>query len=255
MTRPVRRSQHGDLSENTRRAYAVGWADFTAYCQARAFNSLPATPQTVALYVGHIAQRGVKVPTIRLYLAAVARSHKEAGLTPPTRHRVVRRMVRGVARAIGASPARKSVLTVDALRAMLAISDGSLKPTRDHAMILLGFATALRRSQLAALLVEDLRFCPEGVVVTVERVELVVPCANTSLCAVRALRAWLTASGVSSGPLFRSFTLARTMRETPISGRDVANVVKLLATKARLEGDFSANSLRAGRARRRAAHT
>jgi site-specific recombinase XerD len=129
---------------------------------------------------------------------------------------------------------------------MFTLSDGSLKRTRDHAMVLLGFATALRRGQLAALLVENLRFRPEGVVVTVDRAELIVPYASTSLCAVRALRAWLTASGITSGPLFRPFSLRSAMRDAAISGRDVANVVKLLAKKARLQGDFSANSLRAG---------
>jgi integrase len=77
--------------------------------------------------------------------------------------------------------------------------------------------------------------------------EIAVPyVANRSLCAARAVKAWLDASGITSGQVFRTFSLQRTMLDQPIGGRDVANLVKKLADKARLEGDFSGHSLRAG---------
>jgi integrase len=243
-------------ASNTRRAYRVGWNDFTAYCRDHALQSLPATPQTVALYVTALADRA-KLATIRLYLAAVAEKHRETGLESPVAHEVVRRIVRGVARTNGASQGRKSAVTLDHLRAMLLeIRGDELKAARDRAIVLLGFAAALRRSELAALRVEDLRFEKRGLVVTIRRsktdqeakgVEIAVPyVANRSLCAVRAVKAWLAAAAIAAGPLFRSFTLQRQMLDTPIDGRDVANLVKKLAGKARLEGDFSGHSLRAG---------
>jgi integrase len=77
--------------------------------------------------------------------------------------------------------------------------------------------------------------------------EIAVPYVeNRSLCAVRAVKAWLSRAGVGAGPLFRSFTLQRRMLESPIDGRDVANLVKKLTKTARIEGDFSGHSLRAG---------
>lgn len=104
--------------------------------------------------------------------------------------------------------------------------------------------------------VEDLRFEKRGLAVTIRRsktdqeaagVELAVPyVANGSLCAARAMRAWLDASGIDRGPIFRTFSLQRQMLPTPIDGLDVANLVKKLARKARLDGDFSGHSLRAG---------
>jgi integrase len=243
-------------ADNTRRAYRVGWNDFTAYCAGNGFDALPANPQSVALYVTALAARA-KLATIRLYLAAIAEKHRESGLDSPTAHEVVRRIVRGIARTNGSSQARKSAVTLDHLRAMLLeVRGDDLKAKRDRAIVLLGFAAALRRSELAALHVEDLRFEKRGLIVTIRRsktdqeakgVEIAVPfVATRSLCAVRAVKAWLDASALTAGPLFRSFTLQRQMLETPIDGRDVANLVKKLTSKARLEGDFSGHSLRAG---------
>lgn len=243
-------------ADNTRRAYRVGWNDFSAYCARHYLAALPAAPQTVAVYVTQLAERA-KLGTVRLYLAAIAEKHREAGLERPTSHDMVRRIVRGIARTKGASMTRKSAVTLDHLRAMLLeIHGDDVKARRDRAIVLLGFAAALRRSELAALRVEDLRFEKQGLIVTIRRsktdqealgTEIAIPyVANRSLCAARAVKAWLAAAAIAGGPLFRSFNLQRVMLERPIDGRDVANLVKKLTSKARLEGDFSGHSLRAG---------
>jgi integrase len=243
-------------SENTRRAYTVGWNDFAVYCAGHGVPSLPASPQTVALYVTTLAERA-KLATIRQYLAGITDKHRENGLESPAAHEIVHRIVRGIARTNGASQTRKSAVTLDYLRAMLLeVRGDDLKAKRDRALLLLGFAAALRRSELAALCVEDLRFEKRGLVVTICRsktdqeakgAEIAVPyVVNGSLCAVRAVKAWLDASRIAAGPLFRSFSLHRAMLTTPIDGRDVANLVKKLTRKARIDGDFSGHSLRAG---------
>ncbi|HEY1654358.1 MAG TPA: site-specific integrase [Candidatus Tumulicola sp.] len=208
------------------------------------------------LYATQLAERA-KLATIRHHLVAIAFAHRERGLELPTTHEVVRRLLRGIARTIGSAQVRKSAVTLEALRAMLlAIRDDGLKAKRDRAIVLLGFSAALRRSELAALTIDDLRFCKEGLRVTIRRsktdqtgegAEIAVPLvANRSLCAVRAVRAWLDAAGLTAGPLFRTFTLRREITDRAIDGRDVANLVKALADRARIEGDFSGHSLRAG---------
>ncbi|HEY2476011.1 MAG TPA: site-specific integrase [Candidatus Cybelea sp.] len=241
---------------NTRRVYTTGWNDFVAYCLEHRFTPLPASPQTVTLYATALAER-VKMSTLRIYLAAIAQKHRETGLESPVSHVIVRRVVRGIARTIGAPQARKSAVTIDNLRAMLLeVGANDLKAARDRAVILLGFAAALRRSEIAALRIEDLRFERRGLILTIRRsktdqegsgAEIAVPYVpNKTLCAVRAVKAWLEAAGITSGPLFRSFNLQRQMLASPIGGRDVANLVKKLSSKARLEGDYSGHSLRAG---------
>ena len=127
--------------------------------------------------------------------------------------------------------------------------------------MLLGFALAARRSEIAALNVEDLAYNAKGLVVTIRRSktdqsgagqEIGVPMvAKDELCAVRAVAAWMEVSGIRSGALFRSFGPGgknRPMRLTAnrIGGRDVANLVKRLTGNADIPGDFAAHSLRAG---------
>jgi integrase len=67
-----------------------------------------------------------------------------------------------------------------------------------------------------------------------------------ALCAARAVKAWIAAAQLVNGPLFRSFKPGRRIGDRRIGGRDVANLVHSLVRLARLEGDFSAHSLRAG---------
>lgn len=139
---------------------------------------------------------------------------------------------------------------------LLEIRGEGLKAKRDRAIVLLGFAAALRRSELAALEFDDVVFCREGLRLAVRRsktdqtgegFEIAVPfVANRSLCAVRAVKAWIDAAGMTSGPVFRSFSLQRQLTNRAIVGGDVASLVQKLAERAHLEGDFAAHSLRAG---------
>jgi integrase len=240
----------------THRAYASTMRLFRAWCAPRHLEALPATPQTVVLYVTHLAGFA-KLATIRRHLAAIAFTHRETGLESPVAHEVVRRVVRGIARTNGAAQAKKAAITIDVLRAMLlAVRGHDLKVKRDRAILLLGFAAALRRSELAALNVEDLRWSRNGLAITIRRsktdqigqgAEIAVPFVTTqSLCAARAVRQWLDTAGITSGPIFRTFTLRSQLSDRRIDGRDVANLVHSLAARAGAVGDFSGHSLRAG---------
>ncbi len=246
----------GSQAASTRRAYASDLRDFDAFCNERSARSFPAEPQTIALYVAASADR-VKVSTIRRRLAAISVRHRRAGLESPCSHRIVRDVVSGIAREKGTAPRRVDAATLDVLRSLLlAIHGDDIAAKRDRGIILLGFAAALRRSELAALRLEDLRFSKRGLLLRIVRsktdqegsgAEVAVPhVENASLCAVRAVRAWIDAAAIVDGPLFRSLTPHRRVQALPIAGRDVANLVQRLARRARLEGDFSGHSLRAG---------
>jgi len=243
-------------ADNTRRGYESDWRGFSSYCAAHNLELMPASPQTVVLYVTDLASRA-KLATIRRHIAAISQMHKERGLESPTAHEIVRRVVRGIARTNGSAQRKKAAFTLDNLRAMLLeIRGEGLKAKRDRAIVLLGFSGALRRSELAAIDAADVNFCKEGLRLTVRRsktdqtgegAEIAVPfVANRSLCAVRAVKAWLDASEIQAGPLFRTFSLRRELTSRAIDGRDVANLVQKLAQRAHLEGDFAAHSLRAG---------
>ncbi len=228
----------GAQAASTRRAYASDLRDFDAFCAQHGERSYPAEPQTTALYVAASAER-VKVATIRRRLAAISVRHRRAGLESPCSHRIVRDVVSGIAREKGTAPRRVDAATLEVLRSLLlAIRGDDLAAKRDRGIILLGFAAALRRSELAALRLDDLRFSKRGLLLCITRSktdqeglgdEIAIPFVeNASLCAVRAVRAWIDAAAIVDGPLFRSLTPHRRVQALPIAGRDVANLVQRL---------------------------
>ena len=87
-------------SPNTRRAYRAAWADFTSWCERQGADSLPASPETVAVYA---AQRAgsLKVSTLQLRMAAISQAHQAAGHEPPTRTQLVRLTMAGIRRRHG----------------------------------------------------------------------------------------------------------------------------------------------------------
>lgn len=248
-------------ASETRRGYASDLKRFAAFCKAHGVAALPASPPTVALYLTQLAQKHA-VATIRRHMVAIAQAHKNAGLPSPVADPHVRSIVQGITRTKGTAQRKKTALTGDLLRDAVASLDVStLQGKRDRAILLLGFALAARRSELAALNVEDLAYNAKGLIITIRRSktdqsgagqEIGVPMvARNELCAVRAVAAWMEVSGIRSGALFRSFGPGgrnRPMRLTAsrIGGRDVANLVKRLTGLADIPGDFAAHSLRAG---------
>jgi integrase len=244
-------------AEATLRAYRTDWRVFEQWCSARQFAPLPAAPETVALYITEMA-RDRKVATITRHLASIAQAHKEQGHESPTRAAVVQNVLKGIRRAKGTAPTQKAAAEIAIIRAMVAALDGTLQGIRDRAILLVGFAGAFRRSELASLTLDDIEFTNDGVVVTLRRSKTDqagegyvkgIPYGSTpATCPVRALRAWLDASGLSSGPLFRSvWKGGRRRRRTALNDRAIAEVVKRAAQAAGYDpARFSGHSLRAG---------
>src|SRR5581483_6023178 len=146
------------------------------------------------------------------------------------------------------------VLTPD-MAAMLAHVPAGLLGTRDRALLLVGFAGALRRSELVGLNVEDLEFTDDGVKVLIGRSktdqdgegQTVGIARGLKLCPVGALRSWLTAAHISSGPVFRSVNRHGKVQPSAITDQVVALVVKRYAAAAGLNArQYAGHSLRAG---------
>lgn len=247
----------GSRSASTRRTYDREWRGFVAWCASHGRSPLPATPETVGGFVADQSKR--RAPAgVDLALAAVAFAHKVHGLEAPTRHAAVRAVREGARRARGTAQRQVEPITVDVLERLIAELDpGSLAGARDRALLLLGFAAALRRSELVALEVEDLRPAHGGLEVRVRRSKtdqagagrtIAVPRARRAgLCPVAALEAWLSASGIAEGPVFRSIDRHGNIAGAALSDRAVALVVKRVAEHAGLDSSsLSGHSLRAG---------
>ncbi len=156
---------------------------------------MPAAPETVALYITDLAAgRGLKASTIRRRLAAISQLHKEAGHPSPAAHEHVKDVLKGIARRHGSLQEGADPILIGTVRRMLGPMEREEGPAakRDRALLLLGLAGGLRRSELSALLVEDLSFVEEG-----------VPYGfHPETCPVRNLKAWLAILGREQGPLF-----------------------------------------------------
>jgi integrase len=245
-------------AENTLRGYRADWRDFCSWCESHALSPLPASPETVAVYIAECAGR-LKVGSIQRRLNAIAEAHKATGLESPTSSGLVRNTLKGIRRALGTATASKAPTLTDDIRAMVDACDTGLIGSRDRALVLLGFAGAFRRSELVALDIADCTFGKDGLTVTLRRSKtdqdgagrkIGIPYgSNPETCPVRTVQAWLAEAGADSGPLFRSINRHGQVQAGRLSGIDVARVVKKLAVRAGLDpAKYAGHSLRAGHA-------
>ncbi len=245
-------------ADNTRRGYQSDWRTFEAWCERCDVASLPAAPETVALYLGVRAEGGAAPATIRRALAAIAKAHRVAGHPSPRTSEPVRAVLRGIGRTHGTAQTGVDPVCVDELRAMVEGLDvAKLGGLRDRAVLVLGFAGAFRRSELVALEVADLTFCDDGLTVCIRRSkvdqegagELVgLPYgSNAATCPVRTVQRWLETAQIADGTVFRGVDRHGNVSPRAMTGRSVALIVKRAAKRAGLDPDcYSGHSLRAG---------
>jgi site-specific recombinase XerD len=252
---------------NTRRAYAADWQAFAAWCAGAGLEPLPAAPETVALYLADQAQH-LAVGTLGRRLVAITAAHRAAGHQLDTRHAVIRETFAGIKRSHGTAQQGKAPAVVAELRRMVEGQPNTLAGTRNRAILLLGFAGAFRRSEIAGLAVEDLAFTADGLVVTLRRSKtdqegagrkVGIPYGSTpATCPVRAVRAWIEAASLACGALFREIgtggqlvaaytDTAGRQRGERLSDKSIANLVKAAAKAAGLDAArYAGHSLRAG---------
>jgi integrase len=196
-------------------------------------------------------QQKFKTSLGRIY----SRAHTTQGLIDPTKSDLVRTVMRGIRRStVGRQRQAAPVLKEDLLP-MLACMHGT-KGIRDRALILVGFAAALRRSELVALDVDELQFVSEGLLIYLSRSKtdqegegrrIAVPYGRTSACAVTAMRNWLGVSGITTGAVFRSIGKSGVVAASRLSDQSVSLIVKKYALAVGLPAmAYSGHSLRAG---------
>lgn len=249
------RYARAEKAARTLKAYESDLRGFAAWCSSTGAAFLPAETITVANYIAALADRGCKASTIARHQAAIAFAHRRRGLDSPTGAETVKRTARGIRRTVGTAAKAKAPVTAKTLAAMLRQIPDTLAGRRDKALLLIGFAAALRRSELVALDVGDLERQPEGIVLHIRSSktdqeqaghEVAVP-RGTRLRPVEALDAWLDAAGIREGAVFRSVDKAGHVQSRRLTDRSVADIVKHRAAAAKLDPKvFSGHSLRAG---------
>ena len=244
-------------ADNTKRSYRSDWLHFSKWCEENNLVSLPVKPETLILYLTELA-REFKASTIKRRLSTIARVHKENGFESSlVYNQKVRRTLKGIQNKIGTNQAGKKPLLAEDIKAMVKDLNGTLKDSRDKALLLVGFAGTFRRSELSGLNVEDLNFVNDGVIITLRKSKTdqegqgikkgIVYGENLKTCPVLALKNWLQISGIESGAVFRSFDIHGNLNENRLSDKGIALIVKRYAKKiGKNEKDFAGHSLRSG---------
>ncbi len=266
-------------SANTRRAYAADWKHFASWCRRQGIEMFPPDPQVIGLYITAQApgtatgdRKSNSVSTIERRLSSLTWNYAQRGQPLDRKDRHIATVMAGIRNKYAAPPRQKEAILPEDLVAMLETLDrGSLRGLRDRAMLLLGFAGGLRRSEIVGLDVgreqtEDacgwIEFCSDkGLLVTLRgktgwREVEVGRGSSDATCPVVALETWLRLARIAHGPLFRRVTgQGKAVGADRLHDQEVARLVKRAALAAGVRGDrsegerghmFSGHSLRAG---------
>jgi len=260
-------------SANTTRAYSADWRHYSAWTRRQNLPALPPDPQVLGLYIaacasGAAGPQPCSVSTIERRLSALMWNFAQRGQPMDRKDRHVATVLAGIRRTQGRPPEQKEAVLPEHLLAMIATLDlGDLRGLRDRAILLIGFAGGLRRSEIVGLdcRAEDglaggwIEFFDDGLLLTLRgktgwREVEIGRGSSEATCPVMALETWLKFGRISVGPLFRRVVGGKVGPDR-LTDRHVARLVKHTALAAGVRGDlsegerekkFSGHSLRAG---------
>ena len=243
----------------TLRAYKADWTHFARWCAAHGFVPVPAAPATVGAYLASLADS--HAPTsIRRRLSALGKMHRFNDLPWNPAHRDIQGPLQGVLRTHGRPVRKAAALSLPMLRQLLATCDVTARGRRDRALLLFGFAGALRRSELVALQVEDVAIVAGGLRLRIGRgktdqagqgAEIGLPRGrHAETCPLRAFEAWQAVARRNAGPLFRRISTAGGIGDTALHPDAVRRILAYRIQMAGLTVDgfdrLSAHALRVG---------
>ncbi|MGA2891187.1 MAG: site-specific integrase [Terracidiphilus sp.] len=249
----------GANSPATIRAYRTDFEDFTQFCCEHDLPFLPASPTTVTFYIADRAD-SLAAATITRRLTAVTKTPQAAGFSDSpssSRHFVASKTLKGIRRAIGTAQHGKDPLLTADIRRIVESCPENLAGLRDKALILIGFAGAFRRSELAAIDVADHSFRKEGLVIDLRRSktdqeasgrQVGIPLGSDECtCPVRAVRRWLTETKITEGPLLRAIDHHGHVASHGLHKDLVGWILKRAALRAGMKTEpLGGHSLRAG---------
>ena len=232
---------------NTLRAYKADYKDFARFCVKHGFKSLPTEPKILTLYLTHLSQTS-KFSTLKRRLATISVIHKISGHYIDTKHPMITENLMGIKRVKGSYQKAKKPILINELKSIINVIDKDKNEkirAKNRALILIGFAGGFRRSELVAILFEDIDFVPEGVKIFIKRSKTdqsgegmtkgIPYFSNSDYCPVISLKNWLEKSEIKSGKIF------------DMSDKSVALTIKKYTAIAGLDSNkYSGHSLRSG---------
>ena len=232
---------------NTLRAYKSDYKDFASFCLRNGFKSMPSEPKIISLYLTYLS-KSCKFSTLKRRLASISVIHRLSGHYIDTKHPIITENLMGIKRIKGSYQKAKKPILINELKLIVNVIDKDKNEEnrfKNKALILIGFAGGFRRSELVAIVYEDVEFVSEGVKIFVKRSKTdqsgegmtkgIPYFSNSDYCPVISLKNWIEKSEIKSGKIF------------DMSDKSVALTVKKYTAIAGLDSNkYSGHSLRSG---------
>jgi integrase len=262
-------------AENTNKAYAADWKHFARWCRLKGTDPLPPSPEMIGLYLTDLAAPtngapALSVSTIDRRLSGLAWNYAQRGVSLDRKDRHIATVLAGIKRKHARPPVQKEAILPDDILAMVATLPFDLRGLRDRAILLIGYAGGLRRSEIVSLDAgkDDttdsggwIEILDDGAVLTLNaktgwREVEIGRGSSEQTCPVHALEQWLHFARIDFGPVFvRTSRNGKKALEARLSDKHVARLIKTTVLKSGIRADlpekdrlalFSGHSLRAG---------
>ena len=262
-------------ADNTNKAYAADWKDFARWCRMRGTEPLPPAPEMVGLYLADLAtpangSPALSVSTIERRLSGLTWNAAQRGFALDRKNRHIASVLAGIKRKHARPPVQKEAILPEDILAMVACLPFDLRGLRDRAILLLGYAGGLRRSEIVSLDYgkDDtpdsggwIEVLDDGALLTLNaktgwREVEIGRGSSDQTCPVHALEQWLHFAKIDFGPVFvRTSRDGKKILEVRLSDKHVARLIKQTVLKSGIRSElpekdrlafFSGHSLRAG---------
>lgn len=262
-------------AENTNKAYAADWKHFTRWCRLKGTDPLPPAPEMIGLYLTDLAAPTGKTPalsvsTIDRRLSGLVWNYAQRGFSLNRKNRHIATVLAGIKRKHARPPVQKEAILPEDILAMVATLPYDLRGLRDRAILLMGYAGGLRRSEIVSLDVSKddtpssggwIDILKDGALLTLNaktgwREVEIGRGSSEKTCPVHALEQWLYFAKIDFGPVFvRTSRDGKKALEARLNDKHVARLIKQTVQASGIRSYlpekelltlFSGHSLRAG---------
>jgi integrase len=262
-------------AENTNKAYAADWKHFARWCRLKGAEPLPPSSEMIGLYLADLAaptngSPTLSVSTIERRLSGLAWNYAQRGFALDRKNRHIATVLAGIKRKHARPPVQKEAILAEDILAMVATLPYDLRGLRDRAILLVGYAGGLRRSEIVSLDMHKddtpesggwIEIFEKGALLTLNaktgwREVEIGRGSSEQTCPVHALEQWLHFAKIDFGPVFVGTSRdGKRASDRRLNDKHVARLIKRTVLDAGIRSElpekerlalFSGHSLRAG---------